>query len=127
MSSAIWRMSSGPKSRNFDTLGVLKKANLNKKRANPKRMERVHIIAHGIVQGVSFRANTIKMARELGLKGYARNMPDGTVEITAEGPKDNIGKLIDYCKKSPGASEVSRIDVKFQRAKNEFGSFDVKH
>ena len=90
-------------------------------------MERAHIIVHGLVQGVFFRANTIKMAGELGLKGYAKNMPDGTVEIVAEGPKDNINKLIDYCKKSPGASEVSKIDVKFGKAKNEFGGFEVKH
>lgn len=90
-------------------------------------MERAHIIARGIVQGVSFRANTIKMARELGLKGYAKNMPDGTVEVVAEGPEEKINELIDYCKKSPGASEVSKIDFKFQKAKNEFSGFEVRH
>ena len=90
-------------------------------------MERAHITVHGRVQGVFFRANTIKMARELGLKGYARNMPDGTVEIITEGPKNNINKLVDYCKKSPGNSEVSKIDVKFGKANNEFESFDVRH
>ena len=90
-------------------------------------MERAHITVHGRVQGVFFRANTIKMARELGLKGYTRNMPDGTVEIITEGPKDNINKLIDYCKKSPGNSEVSKIDVKFGKANNEFDGFAIKY
>ena len=89
-------------------------------------MKRARIIVHGIVQGVFFRANTVKAARDLGLKGYAKNMPDGTVEIVAEGPNDNINKLIKFFKKSPGASEVSKIDVKFGKAKNEFGGFEVK-
>ena len=90
-------------------------------------MERAHIIVHGIVQGVFFRANTVKAARELGLKGYARNMPDGTVEIVAEGPKDNIDKLIDYCKKSPGASEVSKVHARFEKPKDEFDGFELRH
>ena len=90
-------------------------------------MERAHITVHGRVQGVFFRANTIKMARELGLKGYTRNMPDGTVEIITEGPKDNINKFVDYCKKSPRNSEVSKIDVKFGKANNEFDGFAIKY
>jgi len=90
-------------------------------------MERAHITVHGRVQGVFFRANTIKMARELGLKGYTRNMPDGTVEIITEGPKDNINKFVDYCKKSPGSSKVSKIDVKFGKANNEFDGFAIKY
>ena len=89
-------------------------------------MKRARIAVHGIVQGVFFRVNTAKAARELGLKGYAKNMPDGSVEIVAEGPKDKIDELIEFCKKSPGASEVSKIDVKFGKAKNEFGGFEVK-
>ena len=90
-------------------------------------MKRANIQVHGFVQGVFFRSNTIKMAGELGLKGYAKNMPDGTVEIVAEGPKDNINKFVDYCKKSPGSSKVSKIDVKFGKANNEFDGFAIKY
>jgi len=89
-------------------------------------MKRARIIVHGIVQGVFFRANTVKAARDLGLKGYAKNMPDGTVEIVAEGPKDKIDELIEFCKKGPEAAEISKVNTKFEKPKNEFGGFEVK-
>jgi len=44
-------------------------------------MQRVHIIVHGSVQGVFFRSNTRRMASDLGLKGYAKNMSDGSMEV----------------------------------------------
>jgi len=90
-------------------------------------MQSAHIIVHGYVQGVFFRYNTKKQAISLGLKGYARNMPDGTVEIVAEGPEDKLNQLIRFCENSPGASNVSKVDVKFEKAKNEFESFVVKY
>ena len=65
-------------------------------------MQRTHIIVHGLVQGVFFRYNTKKEALSLGLKGYTRNMPDGTVEIVAEGQKDRLDGLVEFCKSSPG-------------------------
>lgn len=89
-------------------------------------MQRAHIIVHGLVQGVFFRHNTKRKALSLGLKGYAKNMPDGTVEVFAEGPEDKIKELIGFCKKGPEAAEVSRVDVKFGKARDEFESFDVR-
>ncbi|MBI2208565.1 acylphosphatase [Candidatus Woesearchaeota archaeon] len=90
-------------------------------------MKRANIQVYGFVQGVFFRSNTKKIALDLGLKGYARNMPDGSVEIIVEGPKEKIGKLIEFCKKSPGASQVSKVKVKFEKPKNEFDGFEVRH
>ncbi|MBI2134596.1 acylphosphatase [Candidatus Woesearchaeota archaeon] len=89
-------------------------------------MKRAHITIHGLVQGVFFRANTIKMARELGLKGYAKNMPDGTVEVVAEGPEEKINELIKFCKKGPEAAKVSKVNIKFEKPKNEFDGFGVR-
>jgi len=62
-------------------------------------MKRVHLIVHGMVQGVFFRANVKGFAQKLNLKGYTKNLPDGTVEIVAEGPEEDIKELIEYCKK----------------------------
>jgi acylphosphatase len=86
-------------------------------------MKKVHMIVHGYVQGVFFRHYTKKTALSLGLKGYTRNMPDGTVEVVAEGNEDKIKKLIEFCKKGPEAANVSKIDVKFEKASNEFKGF----
>ena len=55
---------------------------------------------------------------ELNLKGYARNLEDGTVEIVAEGQGDDIKELIEFCNRSPGISKVSKLDVKFEKPQN---------
>ena len=90
-------------------------------------MQRVHITVHGYVQGVFFRHNTKKEALILGLKGYVKNMADGTVEVVAEGPEDKINELIAFCKKGPEAAQVEKVDVKFEKAKGEFNGFEVRH
>ncbi|MBU0471714.1 MAG: acylphosphatase [Nanoarchaeota archaeon] len=89
-------------------------------------MQRVHIIVNGHVQGVFFRHYTKKTAVSLGLKGYAKNKEDGTVEVVAEGPEDKLKELIAFCKKGPEAAEVSNIDIKFEKASNEFKDFSVR-
>jgi len=89
-------------------------------------MQRVHIIVHGYVQGVFFRHYTKKTALSLGLKGYVRNKADGTVEVVAEGPEDKLKKLIEFCKKGPEAAEVSKVDVKIEKASNDFKGFDAR-
>jgi len=90
-------------------------------------MKRVNIVVCGSVQGVFFRANARKIAESLGLKGYAKNIPDGTVEVVAEGPEDKLKELIEYCKKGPETAEVSKVDVEFSDASNEFKGFEVRH
>ena len=55
----------------------------------------IHTIAKGNVQGVGFRYTTYQMAKEIGLKGSVKNLPDGTVEIYAQGTKSEISL---FCK-----------------------------
>ena len=89
-------------------------------------MKRAHLIVHGSVQGVFFRANARRKAIELGLKGYAKNMADGSVEIVAEGSKEKLNELIEFCRKNPGKSSVIKVDIKFENFKNEFNAFEIK-
>lgn len=90
-------------------------------------MQRVHIIVHGHVHGVFFRHYTKKTALSLSLKGYVRNMADDSVEVVAEGPEDKLKELIKFCKKGPEAADVEKVDVKFEKASNEFKSFGVRY
>ena len=90
-------------------------------------MKRAHIIVHGYVQGVFFRHYARKTALSLGLKGYVRNMADGTVEVVAEGSKEKINELIKFCKKGTEGAEVSNVDIKFEKASNEFEGFEVRY
>ncbi len=73
----------------------------------------VHLIARGRVQGVWFRAGTREQALQLGLCGWAKNCPDGTVEILAEGKKEILEQFINWCGKGPPAAEVSSLDIEW--------------
>lgn len=89
---------------------------------------RATIIVHGNVQGVGFRAATRAIAQDMGLKGYVRNLPDGTVEIVAETEKETIKKLLSVLKSREilGTKIVSCIDIKYEEATEEFDAFDIK-
>ena len=88
-------------------------------------MERVHLIVHGMVQGVFFRANTMRQAGLLGLAGYVRNLPDGTVEAVAEGPKPALEQFVDWCRHGPEMARVDRLDVEWESPRGEFAGFGL--
>ena len=87
-------------------------------------MKCMHLIISGRVQGVFFRANVRNKANELGLKGYAKNIPDGNVEVVAEGNEEKIKELVDFIKKGPGVANVTGIQVKHKEPEN-FKNFEV--
>ena len=70
------------------------------------------LVVHGVVQGVGFRASMAAEARRLGVSGYVRNRPDGAVEARAEGPQDAVAALVDWARRGPRFSEVTRVDVR---------------
>lgn len=72
---------------------------------------RRRLIAHGRVQGVFFRDTTRRDAESRGVAGWARNLPDGTVEVVFEGDPEAVERLVDLCREGPGHSEVSSLDV----------------
>lgn len=88
-------------------------------------MERVKIIVFGRVQGVFFRAYTKQKASELKIYGWVRNRRDGSVEILAEGSKENIEKFISWCRIGSPYSKVENIVVDRQEYKNEFNKFEI--
>lgn len=74
-------------------------------------MRRVRVVVFGRVQGVFFRAETRRVAKELGLSGWVKNAPDGTVEAVFEGQPEMVDKAIDWCKTGPPGAIVSSIEV----------------
>ena len=89
-------------------------------------MKCVHLIVSGRVQGVFFRDNTRKKATELGLKGYAKNLHDGNVEVVAEGNEEKIKELIEFIKKGPGIASVTGVQMRHKEPEN-FKNFDIRH
>ena len=67
------------------------------------------VYVEGRVQGVFFRANTKAMAEKLGVKGWVRNLPDGRVEIVAEGPYEAVGALVGWALRGPRHARVERL------------------
>ncbi|MCS7106270.1 MAG: acylphosphatase, partial [Candidatus Aenigmarchaeota archaeon] len=62
---------------------------------------RAHVIISGIVQNVNFRYCIKLKAQENNVSGWARNLIDGRVEAVFEGEKENVEKMIDFCKVGP--------------------------
>lgn len=65
----------------------------------------------GRVQGVFYRASTRQKANELGCAGYARNLPDGRVEVFAVGEPEAVQSLLDWLWRGSPASEVKFVEV----------------
>ncbi len=90
-------------------------------------MERVVIRVFGDVHYVGFRFSTIEVARDLGLTGWVRNEPAGTVQIVAEGKKEQLENLVTWAKKGPTLAKVEKIDVEWSGDTGEFSGFDVSY
>jgi acylphosphatase len=88
-------------------------------------MKMVHIFISGFVQGVGFRQFIKINADKLGLKGWARNLPDGRVEAVFEGLKEKIEQMISLCKKGPFLSEVENVETRWEEAKEQFAGFEI--
>jgi acylphosphatase len=69
------------------------------------------LVIHGRVQGVGYRAFVEEEAAALGLDGWVRNRPDGTVEAVVAGPTDAVEALIAACRKGPFSARVDKVDV----------------
>lgn len=70
----------------------------------------VRFLVAGRVQGVFFRASTRTEAERLGLQGYARNLPDGRVEVLAAGPQSAIDSLAAWLNIGPPMASVSAVE-----------------
>ena len=87
-------------------------------------MKRIIIHVYGLVQGVFFRYTTRKVARNLGLTGIVKNLPDGSVYIEAEGPEDKLIELLKFAKKGPKSAAVDNIEYQYKETQHKFKGFE---
>jgi acylphosphatase len=82
---------------------------------------RAHVSVRGRVQGVSFRLETQARARQLGVAGWVRNVPDGSVEAVFEGDEEDVRRMVEWCRRGPRAAHVTSVDVRWEDARAEAG------
>lgn len=80
----------------------------------------------GQVQGVNFRSSTKAEADALGVTGFVRNCPDGSVEVVIEGPRTTVQQLIDWCHCGPVWARVDDLRIEWQAASDEFSEFKIR-
>jgi acylphosphatase len=87
----------------------------------------VHLLIRGRVQGVFYRASARQEALRLGLTGWVRNCPDGSVELLAQGPRELCEALLRFCHEGPPAARVDEIDVRWGEPDLEHAGFSVRY
>lgn len=90
-----------------------------------KGLVRVRLFAGGRVQGVAYRFYAEKCAARLAITGWVRNLPDGRVEVLAEGSDEHIETFLELLKEGPSLAQVATFDVRREPATGEFRDFRV--
>jgi acylphosphatase len=88
---------------------------------------RVHIRVTGRVQGVYFRYAVEEEARDRGVTGWVRNLPDGRVEGVFEGEEVPIQELLAFCRRGPPHARVDRIEMREEPFLGEFRRFEIRY
>jgi acylphosphatase len=79
----------------------------------------------GRVQGVFFRLETANEAKRINVDGWVRNLPDGRVEAIFEGERNNVNKLIEFCRKGPSRAKVTKIEVHWEKSSEKSLGFVI--
>lgn len=80
----------------------------------------------GKVQGVFYRANTVRQAQARGLTGWVKNERDGSVTALVEGPRELIQELVEWCDDGPHDAEVQHVRVHWDHPTGDFDGFSVR-
>jgi len=80
----------------------------------------------GQVQGINFRSETRKEAKNLDISGFAKNESDGSVLIEAEGTEKNLDKLVKWCQRGPLFAKVEKVEIE-EKEITGYENFEIKY
>ncbi len=86
---------------------------------------RLRAIVRGGVQGVGYRYFVLDRVRGTGLRGWVRNLADGSVECVAEGPRPRLERLLQELRKGPRSARVGDVEVDWEPARGDLPAFRV--
>ncbi len=78
-------------------------------------------LVRGVVQGVGYRYFVLRQAAALGVSGYARNLPDGSVEVVAEGSEETLADLEQRLRRGPAAADVTSVEREVETPRGDAG------
>jgi len=88
---------------------------------------RAHLVVSGRVQGVCYRMVACEEAGRLGVTGWVRNLPNGDVEVVAEGSEAVLKRFAAWCRQGPSFARVIHVSEERGEATGEFKGFDVRY
>lgn len=88
---------------------------------------RASLRIYGLVQGVFFRSSMREVALGLGLVGWVRNLPDGSVEAVIEGPPKEVEELVKWSHRGPPTAVVEDVKVEYSECLHEFRTFRIRY
>jgi len=91
-----------------------------------ERRARLQAFVTGRVQGVFYRASAAAEARRLQVRGFARNLADGSVEIVAEGERTALEALLEWARKGPPQANVKEVQVEWAAYHGDFDQFRIR-
>ena len=89
-------------------------------------MKTMHVVISGLVQGVGFRYFAMQKARELGVRGYVRNLYTGEVEVAAQAQEGMLDAYLEALRIGPRSAHVSSIRLVWQDDAEMYDSFDIR-
>lgn len=89
-------------------------------------MKCLQAIIHGRVQGVGYRYYAYTIAQQLNIRGWVKNLSDGTVEAYIEGADDDVLTFVDYLKKGPSHAVVTTVEINEAAEESTYSSFLIK-
>ena len=89
-------------------------------------VKRIHVYVSGRVQGVFFRSFVRSQANLKNLTGWVRNLPDGRVEIVAEGDSDRIDDFLELVRTGPTGARVESVDLQNENPTHKFQEFSIR-
>ena len=88
-------------------------------------LKRVELLIEGMVQGVGFRYFVYQKAQQLRVNGWVRNLPDGRVQVVAEGDQSSLEELISELTTGPNFSRVQNVEIDWSEPTGRYSSFEV--
>jgi len=87
--------------------------------------KQIHLVVRGRVQGVFYRASAQREAKRLGVTGWVKNRPDGSLEIVAEGEEDQVKDFLAWAQHGPSTARVDKVETRWRSYTGEFAEFRI--